>query len=81
MTTKSIALPKFLTEAQIARASKLYETHGMWDSVAKIETEVIAPNLAAINRKLGQENDPRYLAYAVVYVLSQLGGARAKSEQ
>jgi hypothetical protein len=25
------------------------------------------------NRKLGQENDPDYLAYAVVYVIDQAG--------
>ena len=41
------------------------------DAVAKIQAQVIEPNMAAINAKLGQENDARYLAYAVVYALSQ----------
>lgn len=68
--TKMMTLPQFLTEAQIAQAVKLYEAHGM-DAVTKIQAQVIAPNMAAINEKLGQENDARYLAYAVVYVLSQ----------
>jgi hypothetical protein len=70
MTTKSITLPDILTAAQIAEAARLYKAHGM-NAVSKIQAQLIAPNMSAINAKLGQENDPRYLAYAVVYVLSQ----------
>jgi len=70
---KTVTLPQFLTEAQIAEAARLFDFHGMWDSVEPIRVLVIAPNLAAINEKLGQENDARYLAYAVVHVLSQAG--------
>ena len=69
--TKSFTLPDFLTEAQIARAAEIYEAHGM-DATAAIRAQVIEPNMPAINAKLGQENDACYLAYAVVYVLSQL---------
>ena len=68
---KTMTLPQFLTDAQIDQAIRLYEVHGM-DAVAKIQAQVIAPNMTAINAKLGQENDSRYLAYAVVYVLTQL---------
>ena len=68
---KTMTLPQFLTDAQIAEAAKLYQAHGM-EATAKILAQVIAPNMAAINGKLGQENDARYLAYAVVYVFSQL---------
>jgi len=68
---KTMTLPQFLTDAQIAKAAKLYKSHGM-DAVAKIQAQVIEPSMAAINEKLGQENDARYLAYAVVCVLSQL---------
>ena len=68
---KTMTLPQFLTDGQIAKASKLYKAHGM-DAVAKIQAQVIEPSMAAINEKLGQENDARYLAYAVVYVFSQL---------
>ena len=73
---KTMTLPQFLTDGQIAQAAKLYEAGGM-DAVAKIQTQVIDPNMTAINAKLGQENDARYLAYAVVYVLSQ--GTRSPS--
>ena len=65
-----MTLPQFLTDVQIAKAAKLYKAHGM-DAVAKIQAQVIEPNLAAINAKLGQENDARYLAYAVVHACSQ----------
>ena len=68
---KTLRLPQFLTDDQILQVARLYEAHGM-DAVAKIQTQVIEPNMAAINKKLGQENDARYLAYSVVYVLSQL---------
>ena len=68
---KTMTLPQFLTDTQIAKAAKLYKAHGM-DAVAKIQAQVIEPNMTAINEKLGQENDARYLAYAVAYVLSQL---------
>ena len=65
-----MTLPQFLTDAQIAKAAKLYAAHGH-DSVAEIEAQVIEPNMAAINKKLGQDNDARYLAYAAVYALSR----------
>ena len=68
---KTMTLPQFLTDGQIAQAAKLYKAHGM-DAVAKIAAQVIEPNMVAINVKLGQENDARYLAYAVVHVFSLL---------
>lgn len=70
MTARSMTLHDFLTDAQIEQAIKLYEAHGM-DATAKIREQIIEPNMAAINAKLGQENDARYLAYACVYVFMQ----------
>ena len=74
---KTVTLPQFLTDEQIKQAARLYETHGLSEACEQILTHVIEPNMATINKKLGQENDARYLAYAVVYVLSKLevGGA------
>ena len=68
---KTFTLGQFLTDAQITEALKLYETYGHWDSVVKIESAVIEPNMTEINKKLGHTNDARYLAYAVVYVFMQ----------
>lgn len=39
-----------------------------------LRTDLIVPNLPAINLKLGQENDPSYLAYVVEYVFIQTEG-------
>jgi hypothetical protein len=69
---KTVTLSQFLTGDQITQAAALYDVHGVRGAVAQIQSRVIEPNLAAINAKLGQENDARYLAYAVVHVLSQL---------
>jgi hypothetical protein len=70
---KTIAITQFLTEAQIRLARRLYvKSKGQGDAVAQIHAQVIEPNLAAINEKIGQENDARYLAYAVVDVFNQL---------
>lgn len=69
-SSKSVALPDILTDVQIAHALRLYEAHGV-DAVTKIQAEVIEPNMATINAKLGQENSSRYLAYAVVHVFSE----------
>lgn len=70
MNPKTITLPEFLTEAQITKVTLLYEIDGI-DATEQILERVIEPNLATINAKLGQENNARYLAYAVVYVLSK----------
>lgn len=72
---KTMTLPDFLTKGQIALAAKLYEEHEFDDAIAQILLHVIEPNMVAINAKIGQENDPRYLAYAVAYVLSQASQA------
>lgn len=65
---KSVTLPDILTEDQIAHAARLYKAHRM-EAVTKIQVEVIEPNRAAINEKLGQAlYSSRNVAYAVVYV-------------
>ena len=70
--TKTVTLPEFLTTAQINEAQRIYKIYTDDAAVKEIQELIIEPNLSAIDTKLGQKNDPRYLAYAVVYVLSQL---------
>jgi hypothetical protein len=38
---------------------------------SKVAAELIRPNIARINQRLGQENNPSYSAHAVEYVFSQ----------
>lgn len=61
---KKITLYDFLTDEQIKKAAEL-------KTAAKITAEIIEPNIKAINLKLGQENDPKYLGYLCEYVFSQ----------
>lgn len=60
---KRITIDQFLSDDEIKRAFKC-------KTVAEICSEIIEPNIEKINRKLGQENDPMYLAYLVEYVIS-----------
>ena len=60
-----VTINQFLTESQVLKAKKL-------KNAKDICKEVIEPNIDSINKKLGQENDPMYLSYAVEYVLTAL---------
>ena len=59
---KTAKLTDFLTEDQIVEVAALWRTSPM--PAKSICEKVILPNIAEINRRLGQENDPMYLAYA-----------------
>jgi hypothetical protein len=63
---KMVTLGDFLSPSDIRKASQL-------NDVKEIHDQIIAPQLSDINAKLGQENDPMYLAYMVVYAIEQAG--------
>jgi len=69
---KSITLTDFLTSDQIKQAETIFNSS--ISPSRDICEKVIKPNIEEINRKLGQENDPSYLAYACEYVLSKTKG-------
>ena len=60
---KMVTIGDFLTWAQVRKCEKL-------KTVKAICKEVIVPNIETINRKLGQKNDPMYLAYMVEFAIS-----------
>lgn len=72
---KTITIDQFLTPDEIKVARKMYQAckeEGTLSFYAKnVSAVLIRPNMARINAKLGQENDPMYLAYAVEYVMMQ----------
>jgi hypothetical protein len=72
---RQITIHDFLTEDEIHRAQAIYAAHRKAGTPANfskaVRDELIAPNMARINRALGQENDAHYLAYAVEYVLGE----------
>lgn len=70
---KHISIGEFLTEDEIAHVKAVWErAEDTSQFVAIVQREVIEPNMARINATLGQENDARYLAYAVAAVFAQL---------
>ena len=62
---RQITIDQFLSESQIKKAIELKKAQ----DICKV---IIEPNLDSINKKLNQENDAMYLAYAVEYVVSQM---------
>lgn len=76
---RKVTIGEFLTDSQIAHAIRLYNKYkGTSELTDKIEDEVISPNMVEINRKLGQENLSRYLAYVVQYAMTTV--AKQKSQ-
>jgi len=63
---RTVSLPDFLSEQQLNQAM-------LCRSAKEIKEKVTEPNLEEINRKLGQENDPMYLAYACEAVFRRAG--------
>lgn len=72
---KQISIDQFLTPAEIRKAAALYKKlKGGGKFAETLDAEIITPNIERINKALGQENDSRFLAYAVEYVFMQSGG-------
>lgn len=68
---KVISIVDFLTESEIRKAKALYDTADEGTFARRCDEEIIRPVLPRINAALGQENEPRYLAYAVQHVFNQ----------
>ena len=62
MSHKTVAPKDFLTPEELKQVFQLKKAK-------LIKEHVIAPNIERINKTLQQENDPRYLAYALEYVV------------
>jgi hypothetical protein len=72
---KQISLPDFLTSKQIQQVIEMHQLASPGTFAKNVAEKIIQPNIAEINRKLGQENDPLYLAYVCEYVLSKAAQA------
>lgn len=67
---KTVRITDFLTKEEIARAVALYQKCLPGTFAHHCEQQIIQPNITRINSSLGQENHPRYLAYAVEAAIS-----------
>ena len=66
---KTIKIGDFLDDAQIQRAYQLYKEATPGTFAKRCREEIIAPDIKRIDEKLGQKNDPSFLAYAIEYVM------------
>jgi hypothetical protein len=78
MSNKTVAIGDFMTDDMIAQCKRIVVQN--WESgeakwAELIAKEVIEPNITEINRKLGQENDAKYLAYVIVYAMRAVDSA------
>jgi hypothetical protein len=74
---KTLTLPEFLTYNEINLASRMWE-ESKHDYANRIAKRIIEPNIARINRAFGQENNPKFPAYIVEYIMEY---ARKKAQE
>ena len=66
---KTVTLGQILNEELINESIKLYQELKDTGTFAKVLKEkIIEPRIEEINKALGQENDPMYLAYVVEHL-------------
>lgn len=70
-TIKRITMYDILTQEQIKQARDIYREMSQYGCQQRLHDEIVVPNLAHINKKLGQENDPMFLSYLLQYSLGQ----------
>jgi hypothetical protein len=68
---RQIKIADFLTVKEAVKAAKLYNEAEPGSFARRCAAEIIEPVMPRINRKLGQENHPLYLAYLVEYIFLQ----------
>jgi len=71
--SKKVGISDFLTVEEVVRAIKLYRDARAGTFAELCAEKIITPILPRINKKLGQENHPLYLAYMVEYVFIETG--------
>jgi hypothetical protein len=74
--SRSVSIAEFLKNDEVKRAARLYADCERGEFAKRCADEIIAPVLPRINETLGQENDPKYLAYMVEYTFMRTGVAR-----
>jgi hypothetical protein len=69
---RAVTLSDFLTKQEINEAWQIYLS-GPFDTAADRLTAFVDPRIGTINERLKQENVPRYIAYAMLYVFMKQG--------
>lgn len=69
---KYICIGDFLTDDEIQQVLDIVKA-GYHRPVQVICDKITKPNSERINKALGQENDPKFLAYMIEYAIRQSG--------
>lgn len=75
---KTATLSEFLTPEEIKRAISLYGEARAGTFATRCEAEIVKPSLARINTALGQENNARFVAYAIEFAITEAFGRVVK---
>lgn len=70
MSGKITSIGEFLTVAQIKTAQTIWKKDRS-NFHKRVLAEVVEPHMKEINRKLGQENNAGFIAYAIEYIFSE----------
>lgn len=70
---KTITLKDFLTYDEYAALMLLRAEYPDSTEFVRMATEYLTPLMPEIDRKLGQPNDARYLAYAILFIFTKDG--------
>jgi len=75
---KTFNITQILTKDEINKAWHLHNTLPESLFAEAVDNQLIKPNMERINKALGQENDSRFLAYAVQFVFLTLAAQQQR---
>jgi hypothetical protein len=85
MTTPSTTLGEVFTAEQLARAREIVGKYAgqtvMRHCIEHLTEEITSPALGQINQRTGQDNDPSYWAWMLLYAIRHKGGGMSVKEQ
>lgn len=65
-----VTIDQIITPEEFVKVVDICKTTDNYKRAERVRKEIIEPNIKRINNNLGQENDPGYLAYAVIYSIT-----------
>jgi hypothetical protein len=75
---KTFKVGDIFTDTELNKAQRIYRQSLKADASAislidRLHDEIVAPVMSRINKATGQENDSRYMAYMLQWVITQAG--------
>lgn len=72
--TKQFSIGELFTRDEVKKAAELY-SDGKGQFAERAEKQIVKPAMVRINKVTGQENHPRYMAYALEHACAQAAAA------